>query len=175
MTQTEARRTGEKEGRWRILALAGSAVVLVGIAAVGLYLRYGGGEGGGDRKTCEANLQTIGQACVRYADSHQGSLPPSLEVLLQAAGSEPLKPEQLTCPNAEKKGRGGKYVYVPGHRKTDDRNSIIAYEPMGNHKKKPGGHVLFLSGTVSWLDAKQHDAAVTPLKARQKAASPGAR
>ncbi len=150
--------------RRRILILAGLAVVLAGLGGVAAWARLASNKAG-DRKICAANLKAIGRACTSYADSHQGNFPPSLDALM-SGGTSPLEPAQLICPNAGKKGRGGQYVYVPGRRKTDAPTSVLAYEPLGNHKKKPGGHVLLLNGTVKWLSGNEYDSTVAQARAR---------
>jgi hypothetical protein len=165
MPQTELKRPGSGVSRRRIFILAGIVLGLVGIGVVAALAR-GSFNKGGDRKACAANMRAIGQACINYANSHQGNFPASLDVLAGAGGA-PLQASQLACPNAGKKGRGGGYVYVPGHRKSDDPNSILAYEPLGNHKKKPGGHVLLVGGAVKWIGEKQYDAEMAKVKAFQ--------
>lgn len=155
-----------------MLLLGGAALALVGIAVTGILMRVYSGSPG-DRKRCAENLQAIGQACLRYAHAHQGSFPPALKGLARADSPQRLSPEQLFCPNAGKKGRGGNYVYVPGLRSTDDPGTILVYEPLGNHKKKPGGHVLRVSGLVEWLNEEQHKAAVAQIKTRQPRTPPG--
>jgi len=155
-----------KQNRRQRLLLSGAAVMLVCIGIAGAVMRATANTPG-DRKLCAENLQAVGRACISYANSHQGSFPPSLKELARTGGAEALRPEQFSCPNAGKKGRGGGYVYVPGLRKIDDPTTILAYEPLGNHKKKPGGHVLLVSGIVNWLDENQHKTAVDQVKARQ--------
>lgn len=150
-------------GRWHIWVAAGGGAVLISAIAVGAYL--GGGSSPGSRKECTGNLETIGRAAIRYAETHQGNFPPSLVALLQAGG-EITDAKQLACPNSDKKGRGGGYVYIAGRTRKDDPNAILAYEPLGNHKKNPGGNVLLVSGVVRWLDEKQHEAALAQTKPR---------
>ena len=137
-------------------------LVCIGTAGVLSYLQSGTP---GDRNRCAENLRVIGQACITYASANRGDFPRSLKELMYASGGA-LRVDQMTCPNAGKKGRGGDYVYVPGYRQTDDPNSILVYEPLGNHKKKPGGHVLLLGGAVNWLDENEHKAAIDRIKAR---------
>jgi len=160
----QVKRTTSSQKRRRMLLLGGAVLVLACVGAAGIYKRFYAGTPG-DRKRCAENLQAIGRACISYASSHEGNFPASLKELGQV--SEGLRRDQLSCPNAGKKGRRGNYVYVPGYRNTDDPNSILVYEPTGNHKKKPGGHVLLVSGVVNWLDEQQHEAAMVQVKARQ--------
>lgn len=154
-----------KWNRRQVLLIGGAAVV-VGMGVAGAVLRATANTPG-DRKLCAENLQAIGRACISYANSHQGSFPPSLKELTRAGGAEALWPEQLSCPNAGKKGRGGDFVYVPGLRKADEPTTILVYEPLGNHMRKPGGHVLLVNGIVNWLDENPHKAAVAQVKAPQ--------
>lgn len=162
----KTRQDASKQSRRRMLLLGGTAVVLVGIGVAGAVMRATANTPG-DRKLCADNLRAIGRECISYANSHLGCFPASLKELEQAGGTKALRPEQLSCPNAQKKGRGGGYVYVPGLRKTDAPATILAYEPSGNHKKKPGGYVLRVSGIVNWLDEDQHKTAMAQVKARQ--------
>ncbi|GMU23961.1 MAG: hypothetical protein AMXMBFR13_40380 [Phycisphaerae bacterium] len=153
------------EKRRRVLLIGGAALALVCIGVVG-FLARGSSNTPGDRTLCGENLEAIGRACASYANTHQGNFPPSLSELAGTSGNT-LTAEQLTCPNAGKKGRGGDFVYVPGYRSTDSPDSILVYEPLGNHKRKPGGHVLLLNGTVKWLTAEQHATAMAQVKAHQ--------
>lgn len=154
-----------------MLLLGGATLALACVAVAGVLTQLSSGTPG-DRKQCAENLQAIGQACISYANANQGNFPRSLRELLLANGGT-LRPDQITCPNARKKGRGGDYVYVRGYRSTDDPNAILVYEPPGNHKRKPGGHVLLLSGVVNWLDEKQHAEAIVQVKARQATPATG--
>ncbi len=158
----QARQSTSGHSRRRMLLLGGAALVCTGAAGVLTYLQSGTP---GDRNRCAENLRVIGQACITYASANRGDFPRSLKELMYASGGA-LRPDQMTCPNAGKKGRGGDYVYVPGYRQADDPNSILVYEPLGNHKKKPGGHVLLLGGTVNWLDENEHKAAIARITTR---------
>ena len=57
------------------------------------------------RTACSANLKAIAVACLVYAESHSGQLPPSLGVLMGGPRAF-LVPKQLFCPDG-----GRPYVY----------------------------------------------------------------
>ncbi|HPD31362.1 MAG TPA: hypothetical protein PLL20_15320 [Phycisphaerae bacterium] len=154
-----------RKSRRRMLLVGGAVLALACVAVVSVLMHLSSGTPG-DRKQCAENLRAIGQACISYANANQGNFPRSLRQLLRANGGT-LRPDQITCPNAGKKRRGGDYVYVQGYRITDDPNAVLVYEPPDNHKRKPGGHVLLLSGVVNWRDKEQLAEAIAQLKARQ--------
>jgi hypothetical protein len=162
MAQLEAKQSGWS--RQRLALMVGLGVVLIGLGVLGA-MKHQAANKGGDRKLCGANMEAIGRACLNYAANHQGSFPPSLTMLTEGGAGAPLQSAQLACPNANKKGHHGEFVYVPGRKKTDDPNAVLAYEPLGNHKKKPGGHVLLVNGTVRWLDEADHNTMTAQVRA----------
>lgn len=49
------------------------------------------------------------------------------------------------------------FVYLPGRTPHDPPETLLAYEPLSNHRGQ-GGNLLFVDGSVMWADAALHTA-----------------
>jgi prepilin-type processing-associated H-X9-DG protein len=119
------------------------------------------------RTQCASHLKNLGGSLLAYAKAHDESFPAKLEDL--ARSSTPPVAADFVCPDDDKtppvetplsamagdiaSGKHCSYVYVgDGVKATDDRETVLMYEPLGNHNRE-GMHVLFADGHVRWLDA----------------------
>ena len=109
---------------------------------------YGPG-GSVDRVKCRSNFNQLAAACADYAQQNGGALPNQLSDLatidrtclhcpsVDAAAGTPTKPS---------------YVYLgTGLTTAGSPKTVILYELLTNHRKN-GIHVLYLDGTVVWLE-----------------------
>jgi prepilin-type processing-associated H-X9-DG protein len=138
-----------------------------------------------NRVRCAANMKSIGQALLLYANDNRGAYPPDLTVLLT---TQDISGEVYVCPSSNDEpthatapsqiaadlSAGGhlSYVYVgaalnPGV----DPSTIILYEPMTNHAND-GINVLFGDGHVEFIVRARAQQLITQLQAGQN--PPGA-
>jgi prepilin-type processing-associated H-X9-DG protein len=139
-----ARRTGRPAVRWWVMGLA----VVAGI--VGMILVVNWLEHRHDASpsfVCQCDLRYLGVCCATYAEGHGGHWPSSLNVLTEGGRRALTQPKQLICPVSRQP-----YNYIPGHTRSDDPNSVVAYESLSNHKGL-GANILFLDGSVKWFNA----------------------
>jgi prepilin-type processing-associated H-X9-DG protein len=132
-----------------------------------------------NRVKCGSNLRQIGQAMLLYANENRGAYPPRPEDLLLTQDIESIV---FVCPStndtpapgssgpqqATKLTAGGhdSYVYLgKGLRNTAGFKTVLAYEPMSNHKN--GMNVLFGDGHVEFLSGVMAQKVESELKAGQ--------
>jgi prepilin-type processing-associated H-X9-DG protein len=122
-----------------------------------------------NRVKCASNLRQIGQAILTYANDHQGAYPGSFQALV---ASTDITAECFVCPssNDEKApgdtpqaiaaawAAGGHLSYLYNGRglttTTATAQTIVAYEPPGNHDSD-GGNALFGDGHVEFFNRQQ--------------------
>jgi prepilin-type processing-associated H-X9-DG protein len=120
------------------------------IFAISLYPAYQRARRASEAVQCAAQLRQIGAACMIYAASNRGYMPPSLATLT----STMVLPTMLTCPAATRAGAPTPYIYVlPSAKVSTIRNpsrTVLVYESPTNHG---GGwmNVLFADGHVAML------------------------
>jgi len=103
------------------------------------------------RVVCAANLGHIGRSCWTYAESSNGMMPSSLDLLTQGGRRALCLPKQLVCLTC-----GRKYDYIPGRTIHDDPRTVLAYEPLSNHGGT-GANVLRVDGSVKWMGKNEYD------------------
>jgi hypothetical protein len=81
------------------------------------------------RADCKNHLRAIGKAMDRYAKSHDGAFPPTLETLVSASE---LDPGTLRCPSSQEK-RQSDYFYLPPSERGDPNTQVIACDFRMNH------------------------------------------
>lgn len=106
------------------------------------------------RSRCEKKLEDIASACRRYAARHEDSLPPELGALLP----DYLGEKGMLALGGPDELDGVAYHYVSGLKSTDPSDWVLAYDPPAAHPR--GGHVVFVDGTVEWMDDRAVKAAV---------------
>jgi prepilin-type processing-associated H-X9-DG protein len=118
------------------------------------------------RTQCMNHLKMIGMSASTYADSHGGKLPKDMATLAKA---QSLQKATLTCRSAIDKAAladpmddGFGYVIVPGLSESSPANSVLAFDKLNNHRGR-GGNVLFLDGSVQWLNKTAFDALIAAL------------
>jgi hypothetical protein len=95
-----------------------------------------------------------------YASDHDGAFPGHWSDCIPYIGTNSLA--VLECP-AKAHGRltssnvdvSSDYMLVPGRTERDHPDSVLAYEPLGNHGGQ-GGHVLFVNGAVKWCTQNEY-------------------
>lgn len=94
------------------------------------------------------NLKQIGLACILYADAHNGSLPASLQSLVDA-GQIPAK--VLQSPRGSSAGAKPFYLYLSGQttQQKDPALTIVAYEDPDQTRE--GVNAVFMDGHVEFL------------------------
>lgn len=146
---------------------AAATIAAIVVLAVAVILpQLGGASDQAVRISCAANLRTVGQGLLMYANEHRGRFPETVEQLYLSGLL--LDPRVLTCPgSAEALARGPttqavvpelaagghvSYAYLgAGLRSNAHRNTVLMYEPASNHQGR-GGNVLFVDGHVEFMD-----------------------
>jgi prepilin-type processing-associated H-X9-DG protein len=147
-----------KKPVWLWILLGCGGLFLVAAVAVGalLYAAISTSRVMATRAQCKGNLRQVGIACQVYA-MDKNKFPPDLEALMPKYVDDP---RVLQCP-----ARGGaKYVYLPGRTPTMPANTVLAYEPAGNHGGR-GFNVLFVDAHVeSWANDRRAELETTVAK-----------
>ena len=130
------------------------------------------------RAQCLSNLRQIGQACLLYANDHQGRFPVSFEQLVKSGR---LSVQRFVCPSANDEPATGatpddilakfakpghcSYVYVGGGlRVGSPRDAVVAHDRLVNHERE-GINVLFADGRVEWMSRDLSSSFLAELKA----------
>ena len=143
-----------------------TVLVVIGLLMLAMAILLPSRNGGRpDRVRCAANLRSIGQGLMMYANDHGGQYPDSLAALIT---DEDMNPGILLCPSCNgtqatgsttqalladfaKPGRCD-YIYLgKGLRNPFPPNLVLAFEPITDHTGK-GANVLFGDGHAEWLD-----------------------
>lgn len=153
-----------------LLSLTLALVMLVGLAAFGLWPRLKDARCSARQTMCVHNLKFLAIGLKAYADDHDGrfldrlsALWPEYVVSLEVF----VCPEvQVVCrrkhgvshpypnnPDADTIERMSNYEYVPGHTISDPADTVIAYEKVDNHYGR-GRSLLYLDGHGAWEPPK---------------------
>jgi len=94
------------------------------------------------------NLKQIGLACIMYADAHNGSLPASLQSLVDAGQ---IQAEVLRSPRTPSPAGRPFYIYIAGQttQQKDPALTIVAHEDPDQTRE--GVNALFLDGHVEFI------------------------
>jgi hypothetical protein len=122
------------------------------------------------REKCQSNLMRIGQAILLYTNDNHGQYPDTFERLL--ANEDYITSADFVCPEtndtpaqgattqavADGLNGGGhlSYIFVGSglSAATATANTVVAYEPLSNHKAgKAGMNVLFGDRHVEFIEA----------------------
>ncbi len=98
------------------------------------------------RMTSATNLSGIGQACLAYADDHDGRLPPDLQTLVREVE---LSPKSLESKRKPPGFDGPSYIYIPGQVASMHPRNVVAYENPAFCAD--GINVLFLDRQVEFM------------------------
>lgn len=133
-----------------------------------------------NRIKCAANLNSLGNGLLLYAQDHQGHYPDDLAILLQSEGDY-LTPQHCVCPSGTaealppgtsseemaaklKLTRYCSYVYLgKGLVQPVDPSRVVAIESRINHQHR-GANVLFGDGHVEFMDDATVAALCTQLR-----------
>jgi len=157
MVVPDGRKSGSR-GRRPWIALAITAVVLIGVIALGLpWLREAN-----IRSNCRANLRSIGCALNAYTEDHDGEFPPGLAESHPDYVNSAL---MFKCPAIDSAGwreRAGSrpaaassYGYVPGLTSRMPGNFILACDKSLENHDGEGRNAVFVDGHVEWWPAKR--------------------
>ncbi|MGE5612056.1 MAG: hypothetical protein ACM359_22605 [Bacillota bacterium] len=131
----------------------------------------------GQRFKCDSNVRQIGQGIMSYAINNAGQFPDHMGLLITREG---LNAEVFVCPASKDVVAPGQpaqqvsklsmpgfcsYIYLgAGLKAPVPLDTIIAYEPLENHKKQ-GMHVVYGDGHAEWMGAKEAERIIKELKA----------
>jgi predicted Zn finger-like uncharacterized protein/prepilin-type processing-associated H-X9-DG protein len=122
-----------------------------------------------NRVKCAADMRTLAQAMLMYANANGDQYPDSLEGLLKTDPS--LSPAVFVCPSSDKtppdnsspqkfaadiaSGQHTSYIYLgKGLNVREPADTVLIYEPLEDHARE-GMNVLFGDGHVQFLDRYQ--------------------
>jgi prepilin-type processing-associated H-X9-DG protein len=110
------------------------------------------------RLDCQGNLRELGIPCFEYAAKHDGHFPSTWSEL-NFVGADANWSKLLRCPSTHhetgtlaKVDLWADYRLLPGRSTNDVPNTILALEPLANHKSI-GANVLFVDGSTAWWPA----------------------
>lgn len=160
---------GTRKPWWkmRLLELA-VAISIVALVIFVLHPSLGADGEQHNRVKCAAKLRQIGQACLLYANDHQGRFPVSFEQLIQGSRSSS---ELFLCPSSSDRQAKGStpaeivanfakpghcsYAYVgSGLSASAPVDTVLAYERLVNHGKRII-NVLYADGHVERMDGNE--------------------
>ena len=160
---------GTRKPWWKLNLL--EILVVIAIAALALSILLPARSGDLEKRnrvSCSSNLGQVGQACLLYANDHQGSFPDSLAALVKGGR---LSVKCLVCPSSADdfatgttmeeliadlaKPRRCSYIYVGrGLSIGSPKTAVVAYDRLDNHEFD-GIKVLYASGRVEWMLRKE--------------------
>lgn len=117
------------------------------------------------RAQCGANEKQLVGAIVAYAKQNQGNLPPTLRAVLPPSITS-QQSKLLQCPLGP-----GAYVYLGAGLNLNaiPRDTILIYEPPGNHKNpqtgKTGMNIAQVDGAVHLIESPRAEKIIAELKA----------
>ena len=111
-----------------------------------------------------ANMRMFSGGLQQYAADNGGDFPPSLIVMAKAYGWP--QPE-LESPSVEM--RRPYLLYVTGLRQDDPGDWILLYEASANHSGV-AGYILYVSGTVAFVEEPRHAAELRRFREQYEAA-----
>lgn len=128
---------------------------------------------------CKSCLSTLGGSCRQYGREHNGNCPTSwCDIAESLTQVDPLGLRLFRCTyNSEAPGsltnvdEWADFILVPGVTLQDPPDTILAYEPAGNHRRE-GASVLFVNGAVYRITLERFQTLKTkdgnPLKKKMK-------
>ena len=142
----------------RILVLSACAIVV--IVVVMFISSIGPAWEKLARVDCETSLSLLGLPLREYAAAHNGHFP-STWVELNFTGDDTNIVKLLRCPSTRhdigiwsQVDLWADYHLIPGRSTNDPPNTILALEPLANHRSA-GANVLFVDGTTQWWPASR--------------------
>ena len=115
------------------------------------------------RITSATNLKQIGMGCMIYAGDHDGTFPPSLEVLVQ---EDILEADMLISSLREKGIDGPGYLYIASQTEANDPRNVLAYDNPAGLQANDGVNVLYVDGHVQFVPLDELDAELIQTKER---------
>jgi prepilin-type processing-associated H-X9-DG protein len=165
-TRRQMRRSIRRRAILRVLPTLLFSGLVIGMAAYLLLPNLNITREPATRIKCAANMRTIGQGILIYANANGGQYPARLESLLLTVD---IVPNSFVCPTSGGKPAPGKtraewaanlsrpgccsYIYIGNGLTTmATAEQVVLYEPGSNHGGD-GGNVLFGDGHVGWYSA----------------------
>ncbi len=165
-----------------VLQLVALALMLIALILIFMPPPMSRASGPANIVKCASNLRQIGQACLLYANDHNGQFPNELALLLP---TEDLGSRVLNCPSSNTEPAPGtpaeaaaliraypdkhvSFVYLGAGLTTATitPETILAYEPLANHDDA-GGNFLFGDGHVEFIAKPQAQKLIAALQAGQ--------
>jgi prepilin-type processing-associated H-X9-DG protein len=162
------RSRGRRGGKGKSIAGISLGGVALLLAAASLTVALPRAREGANRVRCAANLRSLGQAMMMYANENRGHYPPRPEDLLR---TQEISAECFVCPSTGHTPASGdtpdqrianlsagghhSFVYLgAGKSSATPANFVLVYEPMTNHGEGfnalfGDGHVEFVSGPTA--------------------------
>jgi len=110
------------------------------------------------RLDCMNNLRQMGLSCREYAAEHGGHFPSKWSEL-NFVGDNTNWVKVLRCPDTghelgawSQVDHWSDYRLLPGRSTNDPPETILAIEPLANHKGE-GANALFVDGSTAWWSA----------------------
>jgi prepilin-type processing-associated H-X9-DG protein len=154
----EANTNSEASRPWTRKAMGfGVFTVVAVLTIVGLSLMGGCGEH--MKYHCGQQLRYLGVGCRMYATTHDGRLPSKWSELSEV--EDGMAWDKLLCCPVSGHAAGSwaqadfwaDYRLIPGRTTNDPPDTVLAIEPLSNHKT--GANVLFVDGSSQWWPAKR--------------------
>ena len=143
----------------RMLKVIIGISVVLGVVFFVIVPRISAAREAARRSHCLSCMRSLGKACVMYAMDHDGTFPSKWSDLRDEyvsnryifnCKSSPQSPGSI-----ETVDQWAEFVIVPGLTTNHPGETVLAYEPVSNHRGY-GGHVVFCDTSFRWLEADDH-------------------
>jgi prepilin-type processing-associated H-X9-DG protein len=158
-----------------IMGLVGATLFVVGLLAGMLLPAVAAAREKARRTSCMSNLGALGKCGVMYSMDNDRAFPDFKSLATFGANA----PKLFICKSSghlpgdiATVDQWTDYILVPVAVRGTNDEDVVAFDKAPNHKGK-GGNVLYVDGSVTWLNTEDFNKAVAPFLQSRSGPSPG--
>jgi len=100
---------------------------------------------------CQSQIQSLANACLQYANEHQGTLPKSFDDIAPLAGGATNLQRLLHCPSGSDKLAPSYQLVAAGKGLSElSKDTPMIVEISTNHRGQ-GANVAYGDGSIAWI------------------------